>query len=120
MYRPDSAPNDAISSSTLYIGLRWPITSTEAVTATSARIQNRKASISLPAVHPDCQVRRHQQVHHRERQQELPAELHQLVIAVARQRPAHPDIEEQQRANLRQEPDPAQRHRQERPMPPAK
>src|SRR5262245_23779859 len=43
----------------------------------------------------DHDERRDQQVQRRRRQQPLPAELHQLVIAVARQRPPHPDIEKE-------------------------
>src|SRR6059036_1645157 len=34
-YRPDSAPNEAISSSTLYTGFRWAITRMEATIATA-------------------------------------------------------------------------------------
>ena len=38
MYSPASAPNDTISSITLYIGLRCPITSSEATTATAPKM----------------------------------------------------------------------------------
>src|SRR6185503_15994542 len=108
-----------MSSSTLYIGLRCPMTSTDAVTAPAARIQKRIASIRLPAVDLDREVRGDQQVHHGERQQVFPAELHQLVVPVPRQRPPHPDVEEQQREHLDQEPDPAELLRQERAVPAA-
>src|SRR4051812_15169051 len=99
-----------MSSRTLYIGWRWPTTSTEAPTATVAISQNRTVSIvsqSLRTLRAEAHehVRRDEQVDHRGRQQPLPAELHQLVVAVARQRPAHPEIEEEQERDLRQEPD---------------
>ena len=54
------------------------------------------------------QRRRHDEIDHRGREQELPPERHQLVVAVARQRPAHPDVGEENRADLQQEGDPAQ------------
>src|SRR5262249_17024124 len=60
-----------------------------------------------------------EQVDHRERQQNLPAERHQLVVAVARQRPPHPDVKEQNRRDLDQKPDPAERLGQKRSVPAA-
>src|SRR6185436_8320459 len=38
-----------------------------------------------------------------DRQQELPSEVHQLVEPKSRQRPAYPDVEEQEPANLADE-----------------
>src|SRR6266540_776733 len=58
-----------------------------------------------------------QQVQHRHGQQHLPAERHQLVVPVPRQRPAHPDIEEQNRAHFEEKPDPPERLRQKRSVP---
>jgi len=39
------------------------------------------------------------------RQQEFPAEIHQLVITEARQGAAHPDVKEEHRPDLREEPE---------------
>ena len=55
--------------------------------------------------------RRANQIRQRQRQQKLPAERHQLVVAEARQRPAHPDIEKKKTENLGREPE----HRQHAP-----
>jgi len=45
------------------------------------------------------------EIHQRQRQQELPAKCHQLVVTEARQRAAHPDIQKEKYKNLRHEPD---------------
>src|SRR5687767_15684903 len=101
-----------MSSSTLYIGFRCPMTSSEAITVPAARIQKRSASMCrLPAeVHDD--ERRDQQIDDCRRQQPLPAELHQLVVAIPGQRPPHPDIEEEDCEQLDEEPDPFESGRQ--------
>src|SRR4029077_15721517 len=49
------------------------------------------------------------QVYQRKRQQEFPAERHQLVVAEARQRATHPDIDKKEYKNLGSEP----KHRQQ-------
>src|SRR5271156_1642002 len=62
------------------------------------------------------------QIGNRQRQQKLPAERHQLVVAEARQRPAHPDIKKEETENLRPKPEqrqqrPQQRRSKQRPVP---
>ena len=43
MYSPDSAPNDAMSSITLYIGLRWPMTSADApIASADERVEDER------------------------------------------------------------------------------
>src|SRR5207244_4517876 len=44
----------------------------------------------------------HECVHGRERQEHLPAEAHQLVVAQARERGAHPDEQERDQRHLRE------------------
>ncbi len=68
--------------------------------------------------------RRANQIHQRERQQKFPAKRHQLVVAEARQRPAHPYIQKEKRKNLRREPEHREQRLQnrrpkDRPMPSA-
>ena len=41
----------------------------------------------------------------RQGKQELPAEAHQLIVAKARQRPAHPDVNEKDDEDLQQKPE---------------
>jgi len=56
------------------------------------------------------------------RQQEFPAEVHQLVIAEARECAAHPDVEKQHREDLRKKPKWALNHlvhRRSQEKPPA-
>ena len=52
-------------------------------------------------VHRHDDDRRHERVERRERQQDLPAEAHQLVVAQARQRRADPDEEGDEEQHLR-------------------
>src|SRR5258708_40286643 len=52
----------------------------------------------------ECQGRR-QDVENGDGQKKLPAEAHQLVIAEARKRAAHPDIEQEEEQNLDDEPE---------------
>src|SRR5215472_13592229 len=47
----------------------------------------------------ECQSRR-QDIENGDGQKELPAEVHQLVIAEARKRTAHPDVEQEKTKNL--------------------
>src|SRR5262245_35204950 len=49
-----------------------------------------------------------QDLHQPQRQQHLPAQLHELVEAEARDGPAHPDVEEQEHERLEQQADEAQ------------
>src|SRR5262245_14741880 len=95
--------------STLYIGFRCPITSADAPMARAENAQNTSVSVM------EVQHRRSRddQVDHRRREQPLPSELHQLVVAVAGHRPPHPDVAKEDETNLDQEPDPAVLHRQE-------
>src|SRR6185436_15079359 len=103
-YSPASAANAAIRNSTLYIGLRWPMTIAEANTASPASAQNVTTSV----IEIEDQRSRRDQVDDRRRKQELPAEPHQLVVAVSRQRPPHPDVGEENRSDLQEERHPAQ------------
>ena len=75
------------------------------------RNKKKKCSmVQLQLSRPSCPLRRrrpinsatpppsrHQNVGHRQGQQNLPAECHQLVIAEARQRAAHPDVQKHER-----------------------
>jgi hypothetical protein len=72
----------------------------------------------IATTHPEDHGRRDEQIDGGDRQHVLPAELHQLVIAVARQRPPHPDIEEEQHRDLDEKPDPAEPRRQNGPCQP--
>ena len=54
---------------------------------------------------PDYYQSRDHQVRERHRQQEFPAEGHQLVVAEARQRGARPDVEEHDEADFQQKPE---------------
>src|SRR2546427_1508835 len=113
-YSPDSAPKDRIKSSTLWMGFRCAITRSEARTATPP---NRRNSVISQSERQHERSRR-DQIQDGRRQENLPAEPHQLVVPVPRERPAHPDVEEQNRADLDQEPDPAERHGKKRTVPP--
>src|SRR5581483_4990861 len=53
--------------------------------------------------------RRNYQVRDGERQQHLPSKCHQLVVAKARQSPAHPDIQKDKKEHAQREPE----HRQD-------
>src|SRR5579872_3263810 len=79
-----------------------------------------RASFSLPCYGD----RSGDQIHQRQRQQELPAKRHQLVIAEARQRAAHPDVQKEKCNNLGGEPEHGQKclqnwRAEDRPMPSA-
>src|SRR5262249_12882993 len=52
-------------------------------------------------------------------QQYFPTEAHQLVVAIPRESPPHPDVKEQERRNLDQEPNPSERFGQQRSVPAA-
>src|SRR3989442_11629280 len=73
---------------------------TSAKTVTTA-IRPRSRYISRPA-HQD-QERHPQDVRQADRQQSLPAQVHELIVAEARHGPAHPDVHEQEERDLRAE-----------------
>src|SRR5918993_1235984 len=114
MYSPASAPNDAISISTLYIGLRWPMTSADAriaiperpqkisvsgITGTAFQqldrplrcrgrhIRGRRDVVTHSASVDPARKIKHQrggddEADHGGREEPLPAELDQLVVAI--------------------------------------
>src|SRR5215510_1858426 len=80
-----------------------------ATTASAARPRKRMWVNSITDSQEQDPDRRSQDyVEERRRQQHLPPEIHQLVVAETRQRPAQPDVEEQEEENFGQEPDGAQ------------
>src|SRR5688572_31599021 len=115
MYRQARAQNDAISISTLYLGLRCPMTSADAriakpdrpqkisvsgITGTHFGVANRPLRcrgrqtgrrrdvvIHTASVDPARKIQHqrggHHEVDHGSRKEPFPAELHQLVVAVA-------------------------------------
>src|SRR5262245_17313176 len=106
----------------LYIGLRCRITLNAATTASAARPRKRMWENSITdSQEQDSDRRSQDDVEERRRQQHLPSEIHQLVVAETRQRPAQPDVEEQEEEYFRQEPDRAQPRDvfNPRPVPPA-
>src|SRR6202007_1718091 len=63
----------------------------------------------------ECQGRR-QDVKNGDGHKKLPAEVHQLVIAEARKRAAHPDIEQKEGENLYDKPDDRENRARYRPV----
>src|SRR5919201_4499163 len=111
-YNAESAPKDAINSSTLYTGFRCAITSSDATTAMPPNKKNNIDVVSGCSRISHSEIQHagsgHEKVHDRQRQEHLPAESHQLVVPVPRQRPAHPDVEEEDRRHFDEEPDPSE------------
>src|SRR5919199_2803817 len=66
-------------------------------------VQGMWALRALGSVGHDEDDRRDQRVQGRQRQEHLPAEAHELVVAQARERRADPEEEEDQEAHLRQD-----------------
>src|SRR6266550_1616048 len=120
------AKNVATSESTLTTGLRWRMTTSAKMTAMAAKVKKTTNSIircelrvarceladaqlatgnSQPRSYPPSNdEKRHQNdVHHGQRQEHLPAEVHQQVVLEARNGPAHPDEDEQQETDFDQE-----------------
>src|SRR5450432_1146137 len=93
-YRPASATITTIRESALWIGWRCKMRLTAPRIAIAARTKNttRGAFILVAPQHDDCGGDDH--VGERYRQQQLPAEGHQLVVAETGQRAAHPDVYE--------------------------
>src|SRR5262245_2228810 len=60
--------------------------------------------LSFPAKNQD-QDRGHDEICHRKRQKELPSELHQLIVAIARPTRPEPQVEVKEDDNLTDEPD---------------
>src|SRR5438046_219506 len=55
--------------------------------------------------HPQGEAADHDRKHHRERQQHLPGDVHELVDPEARQRPAQPHVHEHEAPGLEDQPD---------------
>src|SRR5438309_9064241 len=96
-YRIASEPITPTSEIALEIGCVCTTTLMAHTTAISAKIRNRMTSISGK---PSDQETGHQQVQHGHREKALPGKAHQLVVAEARQRAAHPDEREQNETDL--------------------
>src|ERR1700753_3736942 len=71
------------------------------------RLDSMPRKLFLAAI-SECQGRR-QDVQNGDGHKKLPAEVHELVIAEARKRTAHPDIEEKKRENLNHKPEDRQK-----------
>src|SRR5215475_12280935 len=77
-----------------------------ATTASAARPRKRMWENSITdSKEQDSDDRSQDDVKERRRQQHLPPEIHQLVVAETRQRPAQPDVKEQEEEDLGQEVD---------------
>src|SRR3954451_25074189 len=99
-YRIASEPMTPTREIALEIGCDCTTTLIAHTTAISAKIRNSMTSISGK---PGDQETGHQQIEHGHREKALPGEVHQLVVAEARHRSAHPDEGEQNEADFRQE-----------------
>src|SRR5713101_1729616 len=95
------------------MGWRCKIKLTAPATASAARTENKKsesvkrlslAGLGSPPGPNDGQTCQHH-VQYRQREQQLPADSHQLVVAEAGKRAAHPHVEEQENGYLDQEPE---------------
>src|SRR5450432_3910554 len=95
-YRPASATITTISESALWIGWRCKIRLTAPRIAIAARTKKTisGAFILVAPQHDDGRGDHH--VRQGDRQQQLPTEGHQLVVAEAGQRAAHPNVNEQE------------------------
>src|ERR1700722_20049166 len=116
-YSPASAAITAISDSALLMGCVCASRLTAPATQTAPKARKRircTLSIEFRFRLPGYCDRSGNQIHQRQRQQEFPAERHQLVVTEAWQRAAHPDIEKEKYNNLRGEPEHRQ-HRQKHP-----
>src|ERR1039457_257076 len=95
----------------------WVCTTT-LMAQTTAMIAKRKNRITSISGSQCNQKAGYQQVQHGHREQELPREAHQLVVAEARQRAADPDKCEKDAARLGAEPEQRQQpllhHRQQK------
>src|SRR5215210_416067 len=103
-YSPASAPNEVISSITLYIGFRCPTTPIEATTVTAANTKNANTLECIGLFDPQHQGGSRHEIHHGDRQEPFPAERHQLVVAIPRERPPHPHVKKQNQKDLDEEP----------------
>src|SRR5690349_4013978 len=105
-YRIASDPITPTSEMALEIGCVCTTTLIAHTTAINAKIRNRMTSMLGK---PCDEEAGHQQVQHGDREKALPGEAHQLVVAEARQRAAHPDEREQNKSDLRQKPEQRQK-----------
>src|SRR5947199_6142540 len=80
-------------------------------TAMAAKIMKRIASIELGEGHHEAGE---EQVDHGDREHESPGEAHELVVTETRQRAADPDVDEQNEAGFRREPDDGHQRRRNR------
>src|SRR5215470_2359369 len=93
----------------LYMGLRCRITLNAATTASAARPRKRMWENSITdSQEQDSDRRSQDDVEQRRRQQNLPPEIHQLVVTEPRQRPAQPDVQKQEEEDFGQEPEDAE------------
>src|SRR5690606_32632791 len=84
-----------------FTGCGCATTTTAKPTVSAANSRKTASSISVDP--REGQRRRSHQHDQRDGQQDLPAEAHQLVVAEARERRPHPDVEEHQEGDLAEE-----------------
>src|SRR5438128_7012509 len=80
-------------------GVRWTTTTSWPGFHVETARGEGSADISVRGHHEDGG---HEGVHGRQREEHLPAEAHQLVVAQARERGAHPDEQERNERHLRE------------------
>src|SRR5580658_8900443 len=107
-YSPASDAITTISDSALLMG--WLCTSRFTAPATQITPKNRNKIRwnmfeKLPSGPQRHNQRRVHNVGDCQGQQDLPPKRHELVIAKARQSPAHPDVQEHKKENFQTEPD---------------
>src|SRR2546426_8859634 len=88
-----------------WTGFRWKTTPRAQPTAVPANTANRRGS-SVKGSSPECEHRgRGHEVQERGRQEDFPAEGHELIVSKAREGRPQPDVEEEEERQLDQEPD---------------
>src|SRR5512146_3207011 len=102
MKRPESERSTPTRRSAQWTGFLWKTTPSAQKTAVSAKKEKRMVSImswpSLSLQHQDHG--RHGHVEERRRQEHLPAEAHELIVAKPREGRAEPDVAEEEEAEL--------------------
>src|SRR5208283_52863 len=104
-YNTASDPITAISETALATGCRCTTTLMAATTAMPANTRNRIKSIARNSRKRRNRQAGCQQVQHGNREQNLPGEAHQLIVAEAGQCAAYPHKQKQNGAGLGAEPE---------------
>src|SRR5512140_582911 len=105
MNRPAMATRLNARATAEVTGFRCVMTTMPEATTRSARTKKAISSsgASVPHHAVGDEDRREGEVRERQREQTLPAQIHQLVVAEARDRPAHPRVEELEERHLEDE-----------------